>query len=116
GRVVLRERHRDLETLVGPAYGDRDVGARHRFWYEGDGVVFRGALPQIGQRQVEPGRQHTGQVEVVDRPQLDEQLAETFAGRGLLEERFFELGRGDQLALDQELSEHRHPGITRDGD
>ena len=99
GRLVLRERHRDLQTLVRAAHGDRHDGAGHRFGNQGDRVVVRGALPQVGHRKVQPGSQDARKVEVVDRPQLDQQL--------------FELGRGDQLALDQELAEHRHPGNAR---
>ncbi len=113
GRGVLWERHRDLQTLVGPSHRDRDVGARHRFGNQGDRVVLRRALSQVGERQVEPRRQHTREVEVVDRAEFDEQLAEALAGGGLLQERFVELARGDQLALDQELAEHRDPGCVR---
>ena len=117
GRGILGERHRDLQAFVGPSHRDGDVGARHRFGNQGDRVVLRRALSQVGERQVEPGRQSTREVEVIDRPQFDKQLAETLAGGGLLQQRFVELGRGDQLALDQELAEPRDPGCVwhRDG-
>ena len=70
GRGILGERHRDLEAFVGPSHRDRDVGARHRFGNQGDRVVLRRALSQVGERQVEPGRQHTREVEVVDRARV----------------------------------------------
>jgi hypothetical protein len=72
--VVLWVGHRDLHGVVCRADRDRDVRASQGLRDQRDGALVRRVFPEVGQPHSEPPGQDTGQVEVVDRAQLDEQL------------------------------------------
>ena len=83
------------------------MGARERFGDQRDGVVLRSVLPQVGEREAESRREHSGEIEVVDRAELDEELAQSLARGGLLQQGLVQPARADELALDQEFTESR---------
>ena len=81
------------------------MGARERLRYQGDRGVFRRVSAEVGERYAESPRQHAREVEVVDRAELNEQLPQALARRGLLQQRLVEPARGDELALDEQLTQ-----------
>ena len=83
------------------------MGARERFRDQRYGVVLWRVLPQIGDGEVESRREHSSEIEVVDRAELDEELAQSLARGGLLQQGLVQPARADELALDQEFTESR---------
>ena len=103
--VVLWVGHRDLHGVICRADRDRDVRASQGLRDQRDGALVRRVFPEVGQPHSETPGQDTGQVEVVDRAQLDEQLPQALARGRLLQQGLVQPARGDEIALDQELAQ-----------
>ena len=65
--------HGDLEPGVREADGDCSVGPSDRLREQRDRPIVRGALPEVGQRDPELLRERTGQGDLIERAEFDQQ-------------------------------------------
>ena len=103
-------------TRMGTAESSRAVFSSRRMRACASGTSTRRSTT----RDLEQLAQRLGEVLIIQRAQLDEQLAEGLAGPGLLEEGLGQLRLRDHLALDQQLAQehavrlrHRRTALRR---
>jgi len=72
-----------------------------------DGVGVRRLLREVDDREVHLLRERLRELTPVERVELDEQLTEALAGRGLLEQRLGDLRRRHLRARDEDVAESR---------
>ncbi len=89
--------------------------ARVVFGEQRDDLGIDLGAAQVDDRQAELLGEHVGERALVEEVELDEQVAETLARRGLLGQRVTQLVLGHEAAADQQLSEWtaRRPRLDR---
>ena len=107
GLEIQRVAHRHGEDAVLDTHRQHVVAAREFDRNEFQGVGRHGVAGGFETVDSELAGEGVDQIAVGDVPAPAQDLAQAFAGAGLLDERLFQLGGRDQTFLDENVAEFR---------